>query len=96
MASIERAISKRKGLRVRMKLAMESLEKTLENSSPSIAELDGSVSKVQSLMNDLNLVDEEVINLLDPADIEKDVIESAQHSDPYWTHRFGKFEKGND
>ena len=84
MASIERAISKRKGLRVRMKLAMESLEKTLENSSPSIAELDGSVSKVQSLMNDLNLVDEEVINLLDPADIEKDVIESAQHSDPYY------------
>ena len=84
MASIERVISKRKGLRVRLKLAIEQLEKALDSDSSPLPVLDGSVTKVQNLMNDLNIADDDVTNLLDPGDIENDVIESAQYSDPIY------------
>ena len=46
--------------------------------------LEGSITKVQNIVNDLNIKDDEVTNLLNPEDVENDVIESAKYSDPIY------------
>jgi len=65
-----------------LKAAIDDLREALDDNSSTLPKLEGLATKVLNVSNELNIIDDEILNLIDPQDVEEDVLQSAQYLDP--------------
>ena len=74
--ALKKKVIRRKGLRMSYSNAVGNAKKVLESSNLSTSKLLGAKSKLVSVSEQLSKINEEIFELLEADDIERDVLES--------------------
>lgn len=82
MSVLQRKFARRKGLRTNLASVIGRVEVFLSDATVDRGNLIGIKSRLNNSIDSLNEIYDEIIALLDPADIENDVIESAKVLEP--------------
>ena len=80
--SLERKIGKRKGLRIIFKDALGQVDAILNDESASHQILFSVKNRLTTIIEQLNSIDDDICDLLDPDDVEDDVIECSKILQP--------------
>ena len=79
---ISKKINQRTATRIQTTAVIKRIERLLIDDSVTSAKLLGSKNNLVSKLEQLNNLNDEVISLLEPEEVEKDVLESMEFSDP--------------
>lgn len=78
MAALARKITRRSGIRTHFETTLDDVSKYLTEDVHEKAKLLGFKKSLESLVKQLDLIDDEVVKLIDPEQVEADVIESLE------------------
>ena len=81
--TLARKVAKRKALRFQFEKLVSQVQSSIENSETTRAKILALKSSLEEVHFNLNNIDEEILNLCDEDEVEKETLESMKVLEPY-------------
>lgn len=82
MSDLQKKINQRKAIRIQASSVIKRIEKQLSDENATHVKLLGLQDNLVNKIEQLNMLNDEVLALLKPHEVEQDVLESMEYTDP--------------